>query len=84
MKHIVKKGKKATKKQNVHKLQATHAEESVFDPYATEEEMDVEEQAVNMGDHVAEVHLYDPATPFKCPTEEVLRRAEAFRSKVHH
>ena len=29
VKHIVKKGKKATKKQNLHKLQATHADESV-------------------------------------------------------
>ena len=40
--------------------------------------MDVEENAVKTGDHVAELHLYDPSTPFRCPSEEVLRRAEAF------
>ena len=59
VKHILQKGKKASKKQTVHKLQATHAKESFIDPDATEEEMDVEGPAVKTGDHVAEVHLHD-------------------------
>ena len=46
--------------------------------------MDFEGPAVKTGDHVAEVHLYDPATPFKCPSEEVLCRAEAFWIGPHN
>ena len=40
--------------------------------------MDVEGHEVNTVEHLAELHLYDPATPFKCPTEEVIHGAQAF------
>ena len=41
----------------------------MVDPDATEEEMDTERHEVNTGEHLAEQHLYDPATAFKCPTK---------------
>jgi len=84
VKHIQHKGKRISKKQTVPQLQATNTNESNYDPDATEEEMDVEEKEVNKGDHLAEEHLYDPSTPYRCPSEEVVRRAEEFWIGPHN
>ena len=50
----------------------------MVDPDATKEEMELERHEVYPVDHLAKQHLYDPSTPFKCPTKAVLRHAEAF------
>ena len=50
----------------------------MVDPDATEKGMQPEGYEVYQVDHNPEHHLYDPSTPFKCPTEELLRHAEAF------
>ena len=56
----------------------------MLDPDATEEEMEPEGHKVYQVDHTADQHLYDPSTPYKCPTEEVLHRAEAFWTGPHN
>ena len=83
VKHLHK-GKRTSKKQTVPQLQATNPNQSNIDPDATEEEMDVGENEVKKDDHVAEAHLYDPSTPFRCPSEELLCRAQAFWIGPHN
>ena len=56
----------------------------MVDPDLTEEEMEPEGHEVYQVDHTVEQHLYDPSKPYKCPTKEVLWRAEAFWIGPHN
>jgi len=86
VKHIGKKGKSAGKKQKLVQLEDIHEDDKMVNPDTTEEEMEPEAHEVYPGNtnHLAEQHLYDPSTPFKCPTKAVLRHTEAFWIGAHN
>ena len=82
MKHLVStKGKKPAKKQQktleVEKFNIAEGY-NPMDPDAIEDELEFEGHEVVQVDRIAAQDLYDPATPYRCASMEVLDRAKAF------